>query len=81
MTCDEERTRDWQEEVWRIKEGLAAEAKRMGMREYVTFVEKEADRIIGARTRPSLFVARDLPAQRQAGKPPTKPARPRSRKR
>jgi len=73
MKRDEERKRDWQEEVWRIKEELAAEAKRMGMREYVTFVEKEADRILEARTKPSSFLARD--------KPPTKPARPRRRKR
>jgi hypothetical protein len=64
--------RDWQEEVWRIKEELAAEAKRMGMREYVTFVEKEADRILEARTKPSVFLAHD--------KLPTEPARRRSRK-
>jgi len=61
MKRDEERKRDWQEEVWRIKEELAAEAKRMGMREYLAFVEKEADRILGARTKPSL-----LPCARQA---------------
>ena len=59
MKRNEECTRDWQEEVWRIKEELAAEEKRMGMREYVAFVEKEADRILGARTKPSLFLARD----------------------
>ena len=59
MKRDEERKRDWQEEVWRIKEELAAEAKRMGMREYVAFVEKEADRILGARMKPDLFLARD----------------------
>ena len=59
MKRDEEHKKDWQEEVWRIKEELAAEAKRMGMREYLAFVEKEADRILGARTKPSLFLARD----------------------
>jgi len=59
MKRDEERPRDWQEEVWRIKEELAAEAKRMGMRAYLAFVEKEADRILGARAKPSLFLARD----------------------
>ena len=72
MKRDEERKRDWQEEVWRVKAELAAEARRMGMREYVTFVEKEADRILEARTKPSLFLARDRPA--------TKPRRPRARK-
>ena len=35
MKHDEERERDWQEEVWRVKEELAAEAKRMGMRAYL----------------------------------------------
>ena len=59
MKCDEEHTRDWQEEVWRVKEELAAEAKRMGLREYLAFVEKEADRILRARTKPALFLARD----------------------
>jgi len=68
----EERRRDWQTEVWRIKEGLSAEAKRMGMREYLAYVEKEADRILETRTKPSLFLARD--------RPPTKPARRRRRK-
>jgi hypothetical protein len=72
MKRDEERKRDWQEEVWRVKAELAAEAKRMGMREYVAFVEREADRILEGRNNPSLFVVRD--------KPPTKPARHRSRK-
>lgn len=73
MKRDEERTRTWQEQVWRIKEELAAEAKKMGMREYLAYVEKEADRILEIRTKASLFLARD--------KPPTKPSRPRSRKR
>jgi hypothetical protein len=73
MKRDEERKQDWQEEIWRVKAELAAEAKRMGMREYVAFVEREADRILEARTNPSLFVARD--------RPQTKPARPRARKR
>jgi L-rhamnose mutarotase len=73
MKCDEERTRDWQEQVWRVKEELAAEAKKMGMREYLAYVEKEADRILEVRAKASLFLARD--------RPPTKPARPRSRKR
>jgi predicted secreted hydrolase len=72
MKRDEERKRDWQEEVWRVKAELAAEARRMGMREYVTFVEKEADRILESRTNPSLFLARDRPA--------TKSRRPRARK-
>jgi len=61
MKRDDEPERDWQEEVWRVKEELAAEAKRMGMREYLVFVEKEADRILGARAKPTLFVARDKP--------------------
>jgi hypothetical protein len=72
MKRDEKRKLDWQEEVWRVKAELAAEARRMGMREYVAFVEKEADRILEARTKPSLFLARDRPA--------TKPRRPRTRK-
>lgn len=72
MKRDEERTRDWQEQVWRTKEELAAEAKRMGLREYVAHVEKEADRILEVRAKASLFLARD--------KPPSKPRRPRSRK-
>ncbi len=59
MKHDEERERDWQEEVWRVKEELAAEAKRMGMRAYLAFVEKEADKILEARANPSLFLARD----------------------
>ena len=59
MKRDEERKRDWQEEVWRVKEELAAEAKRMGMLEYLAFIEKEADRILEARAKPTLFLARD----------------------
>jgi hypothetical protein len=59
MKRDEEHKRDWQEEVWRVKTELAAEAKRMGMREYLAFVEREAERILGARTKPTLFLARD----------------------
>ena len=59
MTRDVERKRDWQEEVWRVKEELAAEAKRMGMRKYLAFVEKEADKILEARAKPILFLARD----------------------
>jgi len=31
----------------------------MGMREYLAFVEREAARILEARTKPSLFLARD----------------------
>jgi hypothetical protein len=73
MKRDEERTRDWQEGVWLIKEGLSAEAKKMGMRKYLAYVEKEADRILEIRTKAPLFLARD--------KPPTKPRRPRSRSR
>ena len=60
MKSDEERPRDWQEEVWLVKEDLSAEAKRMGMREYLAFVEQEADRILGTRSIPSAFVARDM---------------------
>ena len=59
MRSDEERTRDWQEEVWRVKEELSAEARKMGMRAYLAFVEEEADRILKSRTKPSLFVAHD----------------------
>jgi hypothetical protein len=59
MKRDEERERDWQEEVWRVKEELAAEANRMGMRKYLAFVEKEADKILEARAKPTLFLARD----------------------
>lgn len=73
MKHDEERERDWQEEVWCIKEELSAEAKKMGMREYLAYVESEAGRILEIRTKPALLLARD--------KPPTKPARRRSRKR
>jgi len=69
---DEERARDWQEEVWRVKTELAAQANRMGVREYLAFVEIEADRILGARAKPPIFLARDKPA--------TKPPRRRSRK-
>jgi hypothetical protein len=61
MKSDEEHMQDWQEEVWRVKEELSAEAKKMGMREYLAFVEKEAERILGTRFRPSAFVARDKP--------------------
>lgn len=73
MKRDEERTKDWQEQVWRTKEELAAEAKKIGMPEYQAYVEKEADRILEARTKSSIFLARD--------RPPTKPRRPRSRSR
>ncbi|GEM_PF-1886779 len=59
MKCDEETARDWQEEVWRVKEELSTEAKKMGMREYLAFVEEEAHRILVARTKPSLFMAHD----------------------
>ena len=59
MKRDGECRRDWQEEVWRVKEELAAEAKRMGMRKYLAFVEKEAERILGVRAKPGLFLARD----------------------
>lgn len=59
MKRDEERKRDWLEEVWRVKEELAVEAKRMGLRKYLAFAEKEADRILRARTKPALFLARD----------------------
>jgi hypothetical protein len=72
MKCDEEHTGDWQEEVWRVKAELSAQAKRMGMREYLAFVETEAARILGARAKPALFLARDKTA--------TKPPRRRSRK-
>jgi hypothetical protein len=96
MKTDEGRPRDWQEEVWRVKEELAAEAKRMGMREYLVFVEREAERILEARAKPTAFaahdknqaevldeppIAHDLPAQQHADRPPTNQQRPRSRKR
>jgi hypothetical protein len=67
MKRDNGRAGDWQEEVWRIKTELAAQAKRMGMCEYLAFVEKEADRILEARAKPVTYLARDKPA--------TKPAR------
>jgi hypothetical protein len=64
---------DWQEEVWRVKAELAAQAKRMGMREYLASLEKEADRILEARTGPATLLARDKPAtkspRRRARKP------------
>jgi len=72
MKRDNGRAEDWQEEVWRVKTELAAQAKRMGMREYLAFVEKEADRILVARARPATFLARDRPV--------TKPPRARGRK-
>ncbi len=65
MKSDDERTRDWQKEVWRVKEELSTEAKRMGMRKYLAFIESEADRILATRSRHSAFVARDKP---QSGK-------------
>jgi hypothetical protein len=65
-------TRNWQEEVWRVKEELSAEAKKMGMRQYLAFVEKEAERILETRTKSSLSVAHDRPS--------TTPIRRRSRK-
>ncbi len=73
MRSDEERTRDWQEEVWRVKEELSAEARKMGMRAYLAFVEKEAERILEARTKPSLFVAHDRPSTRTARRRKRKP--------
>ena len=72
MKRDNGRAGDWQEEVWRVKAELAAQAMRMGMCEYLAFVEKEADGILEARTRPATFLARDKPA--------TKPPRRRARK-
>jgi hypothetical protein len=59
LKCDEEHTRDWQEEVWRVRAEFLAQAKRMGMREHFAFVEMEAARILGARAKPALFLARD----------------------
>jgi hypothetical protein len=51
--------RDWQEEVWRIKEGLSAKARAMGLRNYLAFAEKEADRILKTRTKPTSVLARE----------------------
>ena len=73
MRSDEERTRDWQEEVWRVKEELSAEARKMGMRAYLAFVEEEADRILESKTKPSLFVAHDRPSTRTARRRKRKP--------
>ena len=61
MKCDEERGRDWLEEVGRIKEELAAEANRMGFREYLAFAEKEAGRILKTKARTAPLHARDKP--------------------
>ena len=61
MKCDENRESGWLEEVWRIKEELAAEANRMGLRNYLAFAEKEADRIIRARTRPAPILVQEKP--------------------
>jgi hypothetical protein len=63
MKRDEKRAPDWLDEVWRVKEELAAEAERMGLREYVAFAEKEADRIMSARSEPATTVARDRPSK------------------
>ena len=74
MKRDNERATDWQEEVWRVKTELAAQAKRMGMREYLAFLEKEADSILEARTGPATLLARDKPAtkppRRRRGRQP-----------
>ncbi len=59
MKRDEERKRDWLEEVWRVKEELAVEAKRMGLREYLAFAEKEAEKILRTRSKPAPLLARD----------------------
>ena len=59
MKCNAEQERGWLEEVWRIKEELAAEANRMGLRKYLAFAEKEADRILGTRARPMPVLARE----------------------
>ena len=59
MKCSEERAKDWLEKVWRIKEELAVEAKRMGLRKYLAFAEKEADRILRTRAQPAPLLARD----------------------
>jgi len=40
---------DWLPEVWRVKEELSAEARRMGTRKYVAFLEQEAARIAKSR--------------------------------
>lgn len=53
---------DWQQEVWRIKEELSVEATRMGLREYLAFAEREAERVLRARTGPEPALARDRPA-------------------
>jgi len=69
MKRDVECAGRWQEEVWRVKTELAALASRMGMREYLAFVESEADRILEARTKPSALLARDKPAAPKGRKP------------
>lgn len=36
---------DWLKEVWRIKKELSQEAKKMGLKMYLDFAERESGRI------------------------------------
>jgi hypothetical protein len=56
MKSNQRPAADWQAEVWRIKEELSADARRMGLREYVAFVEREARRILAGRIKPATTV-------------------------
>jgi hypothetical protein len=58
---------DWQTEVWRIKEELSADARRMGLREYVAFMEREARRILAGRIKPATAVVREKPSDSDVG--------------
>lgn len=44
---------DWLIEIWRIKKELSQEAKKMGLKMYLDFAEREAERIFLVREKKS----------------------------
>jgi hypothetical protein len=60
MKRSKQRVSNWLSEVWRIKEELSVEARQMGTRKYVAFLEKEGARIARTRVRPRrVFTTKD----------------------
>jgi len=51
--------KDWLSEVWKIKRDLSREAMKMGIKKYLDFAEKEAEKIISERRKDENIVVKD----------------------
>lgn len=53
------REKDWLSEVWEVKRELSEEAMKTGLKKYLDFAEKEAERVLSTRSKNEKITVKD----------------------